>query len=75
MDLLYSQRFDAFSLISSDSDFTSLATRLREYEIHVMGFGKAIAPTSFENADVDIGEVQSSSNQALIKTQNARYGN
>ncbi|MEZ8054204.1 NYN domain-containing protein [Vibrio atlanticus] len=29
MDLLYSQRFDAFALISSDSDFTSLATRLR----------------------------------------------
>jgi len=37
MDLLYSQRFDAFALISSDSDFTSLATRLRESEMYVIG--------------------------------------
>ncbi|MDG2713713.1 NYN domain-containing protein, partial [Vibrio parahaemolyticus] len=68
MDLLYSQRFDAFALISSDSDFTSLATRLRESEIHVIGVGKAMTPTSFKNAcddfvaienlnaDVDLGE-------------------
>ncbi|WP_234398753.1 NYN domain-containing protein [Pseudoalteromonas sp. T1lg88] len=33
MDLLYSDRFDAFALVSSDSYFTSLATRLREAEI------------------------------------------
>ena len=75
MDLLYSQRFDAFALISSDSDFTSLATRLRESEIHVIGVGKAMTPTSFKNAcddfvaienlnaDADLGEAQSSSNQ------------
>ncbi|CAM3606571.1 NYN domain protein [Vibrio aerogenes CECT 7868] len=50
MDLLYSQRFDVFALISSDSDFTSLATRLRESEIHVVGVGKAMTPTSFKNA-------------------------
>jgi len=50
MDLLYSNRFDAFALVSSDSDFTSLATRLRESEIHVIGVGKAKTPTSFKNA-------------------------
>ncbi|CAH6900249.1 hypothetical protein VCHA54P489_110037 [Vibrio chagasii] len=53
MDLLYSQRFDAFALISSNSDFTSLATRLRESEIHVIGVRKAMTPTSFKNACVD----------------------
>ncbi|WP_225918121.1 NYN domain-containing protein [Neiella holothuriorum] len=50
MDLLYSERFDAFALVSSDSDFTSLATRLRESEIHVVGVGKASTPFSFKNA-------------------------
>ncbi|HCE1508460.1 TPA: NYN domain-containing protein [Vibrio parahaemolyticus] len=75
MDLLYTHRFDAFALISSDSDFTSLATRLRESEIHVIGVGKAMTPTAFKNAcddfvaienlnpDVEIKEVQSSSAQ------------
>ncbi|MCX8948802.1 NYN domain-containing protein [Vibrio parahaemolyticus] len=75
MDLLYSQRFDAFALISSDSDFTSIATRLRESEIHVIGVGKAMTPTSFKNAcddfvaienlnaEVNLGEAQPTSNQ------------
>ncbi len=79
MDLLYSQRFDAFALISSDSDFTSLATRLRESEIHVIGVGKAMTPTSFKNACDDFVAIENlltlgSRNQALIKTQNASYG-
>ena len=50
MDLLYSQKFDAFALISSDSDFTKLASRLREDEIYVFGFGEHKTPTSFRNA-------------------------
>lgn len=50
MDLLYSERFDAIALVSSDSDFTSLATRLRESEVHVIGVGKAMTPLSFKNA-------------------------
>ncbi|MDW6003977.1 NYN domain-containing protein [Vibrio mangrovi] len=50
MDLLYTRRFDTFALISSDSDFTSLATRLRESEIHVIGVGRLTTPTSFKNA-------------------------
>ncbi|GAM66745.1 hypothetical protein JCM19236_3075 [Vibrio sp. JCM 19236] len=58
MDLLYSDRFDAFALISSDSDFTSLATRLRESEIHVIGVGKAMTPTSFKNACNDFVAIE-----------------
>ncbi len=50
MDLLYSNKFDAFALVSSDSDFTKLASRLRESEIFVFGVGERKTPTSFRNA-------------------------
>ena len=40
MDLLYSNNYDGFCLISSDSDFTSLALRIRKNGIKVFGFGK-----------------------------------
>ncbi|WP_349666084.1 NYN domain-containing protein [Marinobacter sp. ATCH36] len=39
-DLLYPSKLDAFALVSSDSDFTKLASRLRESEIYVFGFGE-----------------------------------
>lgn len=50
MDLLYSKKFDAFALVSSDSDFTKLASRLREEEIFVFGVGETKTPISFRNA-------------------------
>ncbi len=50
MDLLYSSKFDAFALISSDSDFTKLATRLKESQIYVYGVGKKQTPIAFINA-------------------------
>ncbi len=50
MDLLYSKRFDAFALVSSDSDFTALASRLKESEIYVFGFGERKTPLAFRNA-------------------------
>lgn len=50
MDLLYSEKFDAFALVSSDSDFTKLASRLRESEIFVFGVGEKKTPISFRNA-------------------------
>jgi uncharacterized LabA/DUF88 family protein len=40
MDLLYTRRFDGFCLVSSDSDFTRLAARLREEGLTVYGFGE-----------------------------------
>jgi uncharacterized LabA/DUF88 family protein len=40
MDLLYTRKFDGFCLISSDSDFTGLAIRLREEGLMVLGFGE-----------------------------------
>ena len=50
MDLLYSGRFDAFALMSSDSDFTPLAMRLRSANMHVYGFGKAQTSNAFKAA-------------------------
>ena len=50
MDLLYSNKFDAFALISSDSDFTKLASRLKESQIYVFGVGEQKTPAAFRNA-------------------------
>jgi uncharacterized LabA/DUF88 family protein len=47
MDILYSNRMDGFCLVSSDSDFTKLATRLREAGMKVFGFGEKKTPTAF----------------------------
>lgn len=46
MDLLYTGKFDGFCLVSSDSDFTRLATRLRESGLFVYGFGERKTPPS-----------------------------
>ena len=50
MDLLYTGNFDGFCIVSSDSDFTRLATRLRESGLEVMGFGRKITPEPFRVA-------------------------
>lgn len=50
MDLLHSGRFDGFCLVSSDSDFTRLAARIREEGIDVFGFGEQKTPESFRQA-------------------------
>jgi len=50
MDLLHSGRFDGFCLVSSDSDFTRLASRIREEGVDVYGFGEQKTPESFRQA-------------------------
>lgn len=47
MDILYSDRVDGFCLVSSDSDFTRLATRLREAGKNVIGIGEKKTPDPF----------------------------
>jgi hypothetical protein len=47
MDLLYTRRFDGFCLVSSDSDFTRLAQRIREEGLAVYGFGERKTPEPF----------------------------
>ncbi len=50
MDLLYTRRFGGFCLVSSDSDFTGLALRIREEGLTVLGFGEQKTPEAFRNA-------------------------
>ena len=50
MDILYSGKVDGFCLITSDSDFTRLATRLREQGMKVIGMGEKKTPTALKSA-------------------------
>lgn len=50
MDLLYTGIYDAFVIVSSDSDFTPLAIRLRESGVYVLGVGEEQTPVSFRNS-------------------------
>jgi uncharacterized LabA/DUF88 family protein len=50
MDLLYTGKFNGFFLVSSDSDFTKLATRLREAGLEVIGIGRRLTPEAFRAA-------------------------
>jgi uncharacterized LabA/DUF88 family protein len=50
MDLLYTGKFDGFCIVSSDSDFTKLASRIRESGLLVYGFGEQKTPAPFVSA-------------------------
>ena len=50
MDILYTKNVDGFCLVSSDSDFTRLAARLRESRMFVIGMGESKTPTAFKSA-------------------------
>lgn len=50
MDILYSHNVDGFCIVSSDSDFTKLAARLREAGMYVIGMGEKKTPTPFISA-------------------------
>ena len=50
MDLLYTGNFDGFCIVSSDSDFTRLASRIREAGFIVYGFGERKTPKAFVSA-------------------------
>lgn len=81
MDLLYTRRFDGFCLVSSDSDFTRLAARLREEGLEVIGFGEQKTPKPFVSAcdkfiytellrnDAEPALPESSANSASATTQ------
>ena len=50
MDLLYTDKLDGFCIVSSDSDFTRLAARIRESGLTVYGFGEGKTPAAFVGA-------------------------
>ena len=50
MDLLHSKQVDGFCIVSSDSDYTGLAHRIREEGLFIMGIGRSHTPTAFVRA-------------------------
>lgn len=64
IDLLYRGKVDGFGIMSSDSDFTPLVTRLRQDGLLVYGFGSAKAPEAFKTACTRFIDVDQ-----LIRTQ------
>ncbi len=72
MDILYSEKVDGFCLVSSDSDFTRLATRLREAAMTVIGIGEKKTPDPFIAACdrfiyLEILKVPAEENESEIK--------
>lgn len=77
MDILYSEKVDGFCLVSSDSDFTRLATRLREAGMKVIGLGERKTPGPFIAACdkfvyVEILKAQPKEDNAREKKSTAR---
>ena len=72
MDLMYRERLDGFVLVSSDSDFTRLAQRLREGGFAVCGFGESKTPRAFRSACRRFGTVGKAGNGAIGLSQD-RY--
>ncbi|MCB1195693.1 NYN domain-containing protein [bacterium] len=78
MDLLHLDEFDVFVLVSSDSDFTKLASRLRESEIIVYGVGEKKTPVSFQNScdnfiyTENIGEMKNIQKPSFTKDHSAQ---
>jgi len=74
MDLLYSDRFDGFCIVSSDSDFTRLASRIREAGLMVYGFGEQKTPKPFVSAcdkfvytEVLVGTVENEASEPPVQ--------
>ena len=72
MDLLYTDNFNGFCLVSSDSDFTKLAARIRESGLLVYGFGEKKTPSPFVSACdkfiyTEVLRAKVDANQAIAK--------
>jgi len=77
MDILYSEKVTGFCLVSSDSDFTRLATRLREAGMQVIGIGEKKTPNPFIVACdkfiyIEILRSQSEKKEDSIEKENAK---
>ena len=69
MDLMYRERLDGFVLVSSDSDFTRLAQRLREGGFAVYGFGESKTPRAFRSACHRFGTLGKAGKGAIGRSQ------
>ncbi len=76
MDLLYTGNFEGFCIVSSDSDFTKLASRIRESGLFVYGFGEKKTPSAFVSACdkfiyTEVLQAKSSENGAITRKSTA----
>jgi uncharacterized LabA/DUF88 family protein len=72
MDLLYTGNFNGFCIVSSDSDFTKLASRLRESGLLVYGFGEQKTPSAFVSACdkfiyTEVLQAKTGESEAIVK--------
>jgi len=72
MDLLYTGKFNGFCIVSSDSDFTKLASRIRESGLFVYGFGEKKTPAAFVSACdkfiyIEVLRAKTSENESIAK--------
>ncbi|MEJ2418266.1 MAG: NYN domain-containing protein [Exilibacterium sp.] len=72
MDLLYTGNFTGFCIVSSDSDFTKLASRIRESGLLVYGFGEKKTPSAFVSACdkfiyTEVLRAKTDENEAIVK--------
>lgn len=77
MDLLYTNNFDGFCIVSSDSDFTKLASRIRESGLLVYGFGEQKTPSPFVSACdkfiyTEVLRAKSNESEAIAKQTSAQ---
>jgi len=73
MDILHSGVVEGFCLVSSDSDYTRLATRIRESGVFVMGIGEKKTPKPFVNAcDVFVYTENLVAEEKILKTQSKK---
>ena len=70
MDLMHRERLDGFALMSSDSDFTRLAQRLREGGFAVYGFGECKTPRAFRSACHRFETIGKARNRAIGQSEN-----
>lgn len=75
MDILYSGKVNGFCLVSSDSDFTRLATRLREAGMQVIGIGEKKTPNPFIVACDRFVYIEILKKQSEEKNDNKKSGN
>ena len=74
MDILHSGRFDGFVLVSSDSDFTRLAARIREEGLDVIGIGEGKAPEALRKVCNRFIQIENIVEDAEPKTAEGRPG-
>ncbi|MBZ4219239.1 MAG: NYN domain-containing protein [Chlorobium sp.] len=72
MDLLYTGKFHGFCIVSSDSDFTKLASRIRESGLYVYGFGEKKTPSAFVSACdkfiyIEVLRAKTNENESIAK--------